>query len=110
MAEFPILPLEVGALIADTRHMTAEEFGAYTRILLTMWLHGGKLDANDRGLMLVAGVAPHRWSRVKKVALGPMTIDGNSITQKRLSKTIARLHEVRKRRSRSSLSRWIRKM
>ncbi len=45
MADLPILPLKTDALLADTGHLSAEEFGAYCRILFTMWRHDARLPA-----------------------------------------------------------------
>ena len=47
MAELPILPLKTDALLADTSHMSAAEFGAYCRILFVMWRHGARLPDNE---------------------------------------------------------------
>jgi hypothetical protein len=37
LAEFPALPLFTDAILADTAHLSHEEFGAYMRILILMW-------------------------------------------------------------------------
>lgn len=37
MAEFPALPVFTDALLADTEHLSDEEFGLYMRILILMW-------------------------------------------------------------------------
>ena len=99
MAELPILPLNVFSLISDTRHMTSEEFGAYCRILFTMWIHGGRLEDNAKQLRLVAGVHPVRWRNIENAVMKPFTREGGLISQKRLTDTLLKVRETRRGRA-----------
>lgn len=47
MAEFPALPLWTDALLADTSHLTDEDFGRYIRLLILMWRTPGCKIPND---------------------------------------------------------------
>lgn len=106
MAELPILPLKTDALLADTSHMSAEEFGAYMRILLVMWRHGGKLMEDETELARIAGVDSKRWMKISERVLRPLTIAGGFISQKRLTDTWLQVQAIRKKRALAAESRW----
>lgn len=109
MAELPILPLKTDALLADTHHMSAEEFGAYCRLLFTMWRHGAKLAAAPDELARIAGMSALRWSKISEVVLRPMTRAGDVLSQKRLTSTWADVVELRAKRVGAAGRRWGRK-
>ncbi len=68
MAEFPALPLFTDAYLADTRHLTTEEHGAYLLILMCMWrTRGCTLKDDDRLLARMAGVSMRKWKSLKPV-------------------------------------------
>jgi uncharacterized protein YdaU (DUF1376 family) len=106
MAELPILPLKTDALVSDTSHMTAEEFGAYTRILYAMWRHRGRLPYDLSELRRISGVAPRRWSRVWKAIQRPLTIADGEVSQKRLTATWLDVQETRRKRAAAAATRW----
>jgi uncharacterized protein YdaU (DUF1376 family) len=106
MAELPILPLKTDALLADTSHMSASEFGAYVRILLVMWRHGGKLPDDDEELARIAGVPPSRWRQMAQKVRRPLTSAGGVLSQKRLTDTWLRVQEKRRKRADAANTRW----
>lgn len=106
MAELPILPLKTDALLADTSHMSAAEFGAYCRILLVMWRHGARLPDNEEELARIAGVPLSRWRKMAEKVRRPLTAAGGVLSQKRLTDTWLRVHEVRKKRALAAETRW----
>lgn len=106
MAEFPILPLKTDALIADTSHMTAEQFGAYVRLLIVAWRHGGRLDNDERELARIVGVSIRDWRRLAPVVMRPMTVIENTVTQKRLTDTWLQVQSIRRQRSEAAAKRW----
>ena len=85
MAEFPILPLKVADLLADTNHMRPEEFGAYCRILFTMWQQGGRLLECD--LLKISELSSYKFSRSREKICRPLTIIEGTVSQKRLEDT-----------------------
>ena len=99
MAELPIMPIKTDALIADTCHLSAEEFGAYMRILLTMWRHGGRLPYDLKKLGRVTGCHPLRWAVIRDAVMGPFTIADGFVSQKRLTSTMLEVREIRKKRA-----------
>jgi uncharacterized protein YdaU (DUF1376 family) len=106
VAELPILPLKTDALLADTTHMTAEEFGVYCRLLFVMWRHGGKLKDDDLEMATIAGVPLKRWHAVKEKVMRPMTAIGGLVSQGRLTDTWLKVQEVRRTKALASDIRW----
>ena len=106
MAEFPILPLKIDALLSDTTHMTTEEFGAYCRLLFVMWRQRGRLIDDDRELANIAGVSLYRWRKLREKVMRPMTVFGGQVSQKRLTDTWLEVQELRKKRAQAAQLRW----
>lgn len=106
MAELPIMPVNVHALIADTSHMTTEEFGAYCRLLFTMWAHGGTLPNDMEELARIAGVSRTRWNHIAARVLRPMTATEQILSQKRLVSTWLEVQELRAKRADNARKRW----
>lgn len=87
MAKFPFMKLWTDALIADTFHLSAAEFGAYVRLLMVAWRRPG-CDLPDDASFLArsAGASPRHW-----VNLGPVVMafwdkgEDGMFRQKRLS-------------------------
>ena len=66
MALYPALPLFTDAYLADTRHLTTEEHGAYLLLLMCAWRSSGcELTDDDKTLARIAGLSPTRWRRLK---------------------------------------------
>jgi uncharacterized protein YdaU (DUF1376 family) len=106
MTQLPYMPLYVDPLVADTDHMSAEEFGAYMLLLCAMWRRGGWVPDSNSDLARICRVHPPRWKRVRE-AIDPLLVkEGDQLSQKRL---LSVLHETKKRSSRAALkasSRW----
>ena len=86
MAEFPALPFFTDAYLADTRHLTTEEHGAYLLLLMCAWrTRGCCLKDNDRLLARIAGVSPTRWRRLKPNLVEFFTVTDGLWQQKKLS-------------------------
>lgn len=86
MAEFPALPLFTDAYLADTRHLTAEEHGAYLLLLMCAWrTRGCALKDCDRTLARIVGVTRPRWRRLRPVLAEFFEITGGQWRQKKLT-------------------------
>jgi uncharacterized protein YdaU (DUF1376 family) len=96
MAELPILPLATDAFLADTSHMSPETLGAYTRIMLVMWRHGGRLVDDDRELARIAGATMGRWRQIGPVIRRCLTSAGGQVSQKRLTATLMNVRDRRR--------------
>ncbi len=80
------MPLFCGDYIADTKHLTLEEHGAYLMLLMLSWRSpDGVLDDDDRRLARMLGVTERRWqSQLRPVVETFFTIIDGKWTQKRL--------------------------
>lgn len=97
MAEFPALPLWTDAYLADTRHLTTHEHGAYLLLLMEAWRHPDcSLPDNDRVLARLTCMNPGRWARCKDTVLAFFELgDDGRWRQKRLTKERLRVDEWR---------------
>lgn len=89
MADFPALPLWTDAYLADTRHLTTCEHGAYLLLLFEAWRrpHCGLPD-DDELLARLAGLTGPEWAAIRTVIMAFWERDGRRKTwhQKRLKK------------------------
>ena len=87
MAEYPYLPLWTDAYLADTRHLSTEEHGAYLLLLMEAWRRPScSLPDDDRLLARLAGLSEARWAAIKPTIMALWKHDGRrkEWTQKRL--------------------------
>lgn len=64
MTHLPWMPVYIGDELAETSHLTAEEFGAYTSLKMHLWQHG-RLPNEDERLARIARCGLDRWKIVK---------------------------------------------
>ncbi len=87
MSEIPSLPLFTDAYLADTRHLTAQEHGAYLLLLMMAWRAPNcRLPDDDAKLAKWAGVDARTWSRIKPTIMEFWTPESGHWTQRRLAK------------------------
>lgn len=106
MAELPILPVKTDAILSDTMHLSAEEFGVYCRLLFVMWRQRGRLIDDDRELAMIGGITLERWHEIKDKVMRPMTVGGGQVSQKRLTDTWMQVQETRRKRALAAQTRW----
>jgi len=80
----PFMKLWHSELIADTAHLSANEFGAYMLLLMAMWRNGGTLPNDDKLLARYARLTRGQWTKMKATILAFMKCNENEITQVRL--------------------------
>lgn len=78
------MQLYVGDYLRDTRHLTAEQHGAYLLLLMSMWAHGGELPNDPKKLARLACCTASRWTKISDDVLEFFDIEGDIITQARL--------------------------
>lgn len=102
MAEYPYLPFWTGDYLADTRHLSQAEHGAYLLLIITCWqTNDCSLPDDDKMLARFAGCDLRTWKRQREIVLeGFFTRrdDGRWI-QKRLLKERKHVEHVSKIRS-----------
>jgi len=81
----PYMPFYVGDYLADTRHLTTTEHGAYLLLLMALWRSGGTMSADDKFLCRCAGISNTQWQKMKPTLLAFFDIDSGEITHGRLS-------------------------
>ncbi len=86
MAEFPALPLWTDAYLADTRHLTTQEHGAYLLLLMEAWRRKDCALPDDDALWArLAGLDMRGWKRIKNTIRAFWTLrDDGYLEQKRL--------------------------
>ncbi len=107
MTAAPALPLFGDAYMADTRHLSLEEHGAYLSLLLIAWRTAGCcLPANDKRLAQMLGISAARWGKLKPTVMAFWTIENGSWVQRRLAKERAFVEEKRAKNRASANTRW----
>jgi len=85
VAEFPALPFFTDAYLADTRHLTTEEHGAYLLLLMCAWrTRGCALKDDDKLLGRIAGVSPTKWRRLRPILVDFFLVTDGVWRQKKL--------------------------
>jgi uncharacterized protein YdaU (DUF1376 family) len=80
------MPLYASDYLGDTGHLSTEEHGAYLLILMQMWNAGGSLPSDPAKLARVARCSTKKWLAMADTILAFFHIDGDRITNDRLTK------------------------
>lgn len=86
MSTTPFMQLYVGDYLADTLHLTTEQHGAYLLLLMTMWRADASLPNDPAKLARIARVSAKRWPSVWSEIAPFFVVDGDTITNPRLTK------------------------
>jgi len=87
MSQAPYMPVFTDALLGDTLHLSAEEFGAYCLILFATWRNNGQpLPDDDAELARIARISQYKWKKVRQKLAGFFEISSGFWRQKRLEK------------------------
>jgi uncharacterized protein YdaU (DUF1376 family) len=88
MAQAPVMPLFTDALIGDTTHLSAEQFGCYVLILISTWRNNGQaLPDDDVRMSRVCRITATNWRRkVRPVLCEMFTVSETGWHQQRLEK------------------------
>lgn len=85
MAKFPSLPLFTDAYLADTRHLTTIQHGAYMLMLMTAWRSPDcSLPNDDAYLAKICGMDKRTWAKNKDAILQFWEVSDAKMFQKRL--------------------------
>jgi uncharacterized protein YdaU (DUF1376 family) len=99
MAQLPVMPLYTDALIADTTHLTAAEFGAYMLLLIAMWRSGGSLPDVEADIRRISRIRDNHWDRSRDRIFALFAREDGRLTQKRLQAEFEKSTERHERRS-----------
>jgi len=108
MAEFASLPLFTDALLADTGHLSDEEFGRYMRLMVICWRSPQCRIPNDKTwISKRLRLDPLQYdSEVASMIEEFFTSDRNFLTQKRLKKEWKYVFVKRRKNRAAAKSRW----
>lgn len=108
MAEHPAMMLWTDAYLADTTHLTTIEHGAYLLLLMAMWRTSSKsLPYDDLKLARFARLNIAQWRRMKPTLMALFTVDGDQITQGRLTDEAIAVKRKRKSQSDRAKAKWL---
>lgn len=108
MADFPAMPLWTDSYLADTRHLTAQEHGAYLLLLMTAWRTPDCCLPNDDKLLArYSCVTPRIWKRIKPTILDFFILEDERFYQKRLTKERQFVTEKSNTARRNVGARWL---
>lgn len=109
MAEFPALPLFTDAYLADTRHLTTVQHGAYLLLLMEAWRRPStNLPDDDMLLSKLAGLSTTDWADAKPVLMAFWALDNRTKTwsQKRLTDEKSYVTKHSKKQRSNAKARW----
>jgi len=107
MAELPIMPWFADAYMADTRHLSLEEDGAYRRLLDIAWRSAhNALPDDDKRIAMMLGISPKRWARLKPVVMAFWTLTSRGWQQKKLTETFRAAQKKSRKCSQAANTRW----
>lgn len=93
------MPLLIDKYLGDTTDLSTEQHGAYLLLLMAMWKKDGYLPNDDARLASITRLTPQRWKANRSVLLEFFSIDGDRITQKRLTEELANSKRVTEARA-----------
>lgn len=103
----PAIPLFGDAYLADTRHLTLEEHGAYLQLMMIAWrIEGCCLPDDDKRLSRMLGISAGKWSKLKPTVMAFWTLSDGEWRQGRLSKERQFVEEKRAKNKSSAEARW----
>ena len=83
----PAIPLFGDAYLADTRHLSLEQHGAYLQLMMIAWRSPDcALPNDDAKLARMLGVTPKKWTALKPEVMAFWELEKGTWKQKRLTK------------------------
>jgi uncharacterized protein YdaU (DUF1376 family) len=108
MSQLPMMPVFPDALVADTMHLSAEEFGCYCLILFATWRNNGKPFSDDHDLAHICRISLRRWRAGMRDRLAPFfTLKDGYWRQPRLEKEWQRTSEIGEINRANVNARWL---
>lgn len=107
MADFPALPLWTDAYLADTRHLSTFEHGAYMLLLMEAWRRPScALPDDDMLLCRLSGMDRADWMAIKQTVMAFWTLTPSGWVQKRLRKERKYVAEKALKQRQRALNGW----
>jgi uncharacterized protein YdaU (DUF1376 family) len=107
MSQPAAMPYFGDAYMADTRHLSLEEHGAYHLLLLIAWRSPDcALPDDDKRLAQMLGVTAKKWAALKPVVMAFWSKTENGWEQKRLTKERRWVEEKARKNKDAAEARW----
>lgn len=106
MAEFPTMPFHTDAYLADTRHLTTTEHGAYLLLLITMWRNGGWLPNEEKLLRRYTGLDRRQWKRIEPTVMTFFNEENGKLVHGKVSDVYDSVMTRSKNASNSARAKW----
>jgi len=91
MAALPYMPLFVADYLADTRHLTPAQHGAYLLLIMNYWQTGKPLPNDDARLARIAGMSKRDWAHNRAAILDFFTEQENLLVHNRITLELSRV-------------------
>lgn len=106
----PWVKFFAGDFLNGVADLDAEQRGAYMTILCLIWDRGGPIPDDAGWLARRCGIGRRKWTilREQLVAMGKITIDGETITNRRAMRDLEVRGEVSEKRREAANERWSR--
>lgn len=103
----PAIPFFGDAYIADTRHLSLEEHGAYLQLLMIAWRSEDcALPDDDKRIAQMLGITTAKWKKLKPTIMAFWRLEDGRWTQKRLKKERTFVTEKREKNALAAKTRW----
>jgi len=101
--KYPFMPLFLGDLLADTLHLSTQEFGAYMLLIAHAWKHDAKIAVKD--LRQVTRVSRYQWPKIsqKICKFFDTTMETNFWIQLRVKTELENAAEISEKRRDAAL-------
>lgn len=107
MKSAPAIPLFGDAYIADTRHLSLEEHGAYLQLMMIAWrAEDCSLPNDDARIARMIGVTAKKWGKLKPTIMAFWALENGRWTQKRLTKERTFVAKKLEQNRESANARW----
>ena len=101
------LPLFGSDYLADTRHLTTEEHGAYLLLMMAAWRQDDcGLPLDDKKLARIVGLTVRKWDAIKGTILEFWSVENGRIYQGRLRKEHTFVLQKSESNRKSAITRW----
>jgi len=95
------MPLYVADYLADTRHLSTTEHGAYLLLIMHAWTNNGQLPLDETRLARIAGLSSREWSASRAVILQFFMQHEDGYRHKRVDAELTRTDEIIEKRRRA---------
>jgi uncharacterized protein YdaU (DUF1376 family) len=107
MSRAGAIPYFGDAYMADTRHLTLEEHGAYHLLMLIAWRSPNcALPDDDKRLAQMLGITGKKWASLRPSVMAFWTLTENGWEQRRLTKERRWVEEKSRKNKSAAEARW----